>query len=40
MKWKTSVVAADASNQVIFKGLNGALVRVGLVKVGGAQAET
>ena len=35
MQWKTKVASADASDQMIFKGLNGAFVRVGSVKVGG-----
>ena len=35
MQWKTRVAAADSSDEMIFKGLNGALRRVGLVQVGG-----
>ena len=35
MQWKTRVAAADASNQMVFKGLNGAFGRVGLLQVGG-----
>ena len=40
MQSKTRVAADDASNQMIFEGLNGALGRVDLVSVGGNKLKS